>query len=227
MVTALLLLSGLATGAPDDATVRAALARVYGAERYQQDLPASPQPVTPVTRQATAGSAPQRPPRRPAPDAGAPRPLPAPLAPAVSQALWLGCLLVLVVVAAWLLLRRRSGALPASAAPAASPRAGASRPTPAEAQDAERLAAEGRFGEAIHALLLRALARLSGGRGLAPALTGREVLASAALGPRQREALEPLVLESERVHFARQPATAEDYARCQDHARRLSPGGPA
>src|SRR5205814_10027867 len=69
--------------------------------------------------------------------------------------------------------RDRSKKEPPPAAPAAPDPA---RPVPAVAfEDADRLAREGRYAEAIHALLLRTLASLAEhGAGLAQSWTSRE-----------------------------------------------------
>jgi hypothetical protein len=86
--------------------------------------------------------------------------------------------------------------------------------------DADRLAREGRFGEAIHALLLRALAEL-GRSASAPALTSREVLRTARLALDARQALGALVSAVELVHFGAKPAGAAEYAACAAEYRRF------
>ena len=79
---------------------------------------------------------------------------------------------------------------------------------------AEALAAEGRWAEAIHALLLKTLEALSAAARLAPSLTSREIVARVRVAPRAREALAGLVLAVEVSRFGGAAADATDYARC-------------
>jgi uncharacterized protein DUF4129 len=145
-------------------------------------------------------------------------------------------LLVPIVVGALLLLllllgvTRRGGAVglrhpeplvdaPRVAAAAALPAVG----------DPDLLAGEGRFAEAIHALLLRALRGLARSiGGLARGLTSREILPRAPAGA-PRAALEELVGTVERHEFAAQPLSAADYQRCRAAAAALpmTDGAPA
>jgi hypothetical protein len=84
--------------------------------------------------------------------------------------------------------------------------------------DAEALAAEGRFGEAIHLLLLRTfevLARRMGSR-LAPGMTAREALARLTLPSPARPALSDLVDAVESTTFAGRSASEGDYLRCAE-----------
>jgi len=84
--------------------------------------------------------------------------------------------------------------------------------------DAEALAAQGRFGEAIHLLLLRTfevLARRLGSR-LAPGMTAREALARLTLPPPARPALADLVDAVETTTFAGHAASEGDYLRCAE-----------
>lgn len=92
-------------------------------------------------------------------------------------------------------------------------------PAPAAfpAATAEALAAEGRFAEAIHALLLDTLAALSRAARLAPSLTSREILSAVPLPPAAREALGGLVAAVERSRFGGAEAGEGDYRAC--HAR--------
>lgn len=66
-----------------------------------------------------------------------------------------------------------------------------------EYADVERLVRDGRFGEALHALLLVALARVR----IDPSLTSREALACAKLPDGAREPLHALVVAVERSWF--------------------------
>jgi len=84
--------------------------------------------------------------------------------------------------------------------------------------DAEALAEQGRFGEAIHLLLLRTfevLARRMGSR-LAPGMTAREALARLALPAPARPALADLVDAVETTTFAGRAASERDYRRCAE-----------
>ena len=84
--------------------------------------------------------------------------------------------------------------------------------------DAEALAAQGRFGEAIHLLLLRTfevLARRMGSR-LAPGMTAREALARLSLPAPAHPALADLVDAVETTTFAGRFASERDYRRCAE-----------
>jgi hypothetical protein len=103
----------------------------------------------------------------------------------------------------------------------AAPQAPREQPLP----DPERLAQAGRFADAIHALLLRALRHLGRCRAAgvtATSLTSREILGSTALTGDARQALAPLVAAVERVYFGRSGgAGVDDYAACVGHCRRF------
>jgi hypothetical protein len=84
--------------------------------------------------------------------------------------------------------------------------------------DAEALAAQGRFGEAIHLLLLRTfevLTRRMGSR-LAPGMTAREALTRLALPAPAHPALADLVAAVETTTFAGRSASEGDYRRCAE-----------
>lgn len=92
--------------------------------------------------------------------------------------------------------------------------------------DLERLAAQGRFAEAVHAMLLRTFESIGAQRALPSALTSREVLARAGLSDGAHGALRELVLAVECTLFGGQEATAEDYRRCvASYERVLSADG--
>jgi hypothetical protein len=72
---------------------------------------------------------------------------------------------------------------------------------------AEEHAAAGRYSEAMHQVLLAAMATLH-----APdSLTIWESLRAASLGPPARQALRTLIVRVERAWFGKQPAGTEDY----------------
>lgn len=106
---------------------------------------------------------------------------------------------------------RTSRAKPLTARPA--------RPKPLG--DHEQLARDGRFCEAIHSLLLRALAETEPGRER-PALTSREIASSAKLGRDAREALDALVAAVEWAHFAGRPVGPGEYQASLSEYERLS-----
>lgn len=140
-------------------------------------------------------------------------------------------LLVPIVVGALLLLllllgvTRRGGlAEERAAVPIVAPPAAVDPGAPFEGGDPEALAAQGRFAEAIHALLLRALrglARALGG--FARGLTSREIVPRAPAGA-PRAALEELVAAVERHEFGAQPLSAADFERCASAAALLPAG---
>ncbi|HLJ64667.1 MAG TPA: hypothetical protein VKT70_11215 [Stellaceae bacterium] len=84
---------------------------------------------------------------------------------------------------------------------------------PAGIAEADELATRGRFGDAIHILLLYILAKLR--QQLPTSLTSREILARAELSNPARDALGVIVTEVELCHFGQREAGPEDYARCR------------
>ena len=96
--------------------------------------------------------------------------------------------------------------------------------------EAEALARQGRYGEAIHALLLYGIAELDRQREieLAPSLTSREILGRLALAEEARQALARLVAFAELDHFGGRTSSEEDYRSCLEDCRRLvAPGSGA
>ncbi len=165
-----------------------ALAReVLGDEGYQKDLP-SPAPPT------------------------LPRTLDLPELGLLRFVLYAAVLVAVALAAVWLarfFLTRgaRDVALPPEATPA---------PLQVELEGPERLAAAGRWAEAIHALLLETLAALSRAARLAPSYTSREILERVRLPLPAREALEALVLAVELSRFGGEPAGEAEYRSCLD-----------
>lgn len=110
--------------------------------------------------------------------------------------------------------RRPDAARPGAVEEAVAPEAALERPL----DDADRLAGEGRFAEAIHVLLLRTfeeLARAASVR-IAPAWTSREVLGRIGLPPAAREALVELVRVVELTWFGDDVPAEADWRRCRD-----------
>lgn len=95
------------------------------------------------------------------------------------------------------------------------------RPEPEKArallEEADRLAAAGRFGEAIHILLFRSIDDLAGRRpGLVrPALTSRDIAGLEQVPPAARGAFARIAERVERSFFGGRAVDAEDFA----HAR--------
>jgi hypothetical protein len=89
--------------------------------------------------------------------------------------------------------------------------------------DVEELARQGRYGEAIHLLLLHLFAALQRRPTTAPAPshTGREVLARTKLASDAKAALGVLVTAAESIHFGGRVAAREDYENCLGHYRRF------
>lgn len=108
-----------------------------------------------------------------------------------------------------------------AAAPAAR---GAASAVPAIAfDDADRLAQEGRYAEAIHVLLLRTLASLAErGTGLADSWTSREVVRDAPLAAEARGMLSGIVDAVEVSRFGFVVPDAAAYAECRARFERLA-----
>jgi hypothetical protein len=90
--------------------------------------------------------------------------------------------------------------------------------------EADALAAEGRFSEAIHLLLLVAMERLRRELGprVAPAMTGREVLRLSAIPGEAAAPLTRMVSLSEINHFGGRSAKEPDYRNCRDDFLRFN-----
>jgi hypothetical protein len=95
------------------------------------------------------------------------------------------------------------------------------RPEPEQAkallEDADRLAAEGRFDEAAHLLLFRSIDDLSGRRpgAVRPALTTRDIAAIDAMPSTAREAFSRIAGIVERSFFGGRPVGREDFDACR------------
>jgi uncharacterized protein DUF4129 len=123
--------------------------------------------------------------------------------------LWTALAVIVVLAVSWLARRLGGGARdaevpePAGAAPPAIP-----------IESAEALARDGRWADAIHALLLETLQALSRAARLAPSLTSREIVERVSLPARARDALLGLVLAVEISRFGGAPAGEGDYRAC-------------
>jgi len=91
--------------------------------------------------------------------------------------------------------------------------------------EVDRLAGAGRYGEAVHALLLLAVARLSAacGRPVADALTGRELARRLPRSPEERGLFELLVKAVEVSFFGNCPVDREAFTDCREAFRKLAP----
>jgi uncharacterized protein DUF4129 len=124
----------------------------------------------------------------------------------------LGVLVVLAVV--WLARRLAPAGRDVEVGDAA-PAAPAAIPI----ESAEALAAEGRWAEAIHALLLETLEALSRAARLAPSLTSREIVERVPLPAPARDALGGLVAAVEISRFGGAEAGEPDYRACLSRFR--------
>lgn len=140
------------------------------------------------------------------------------LAPVFQVAFWLGvaALVLLLLYAVAMSVRdvvlNRPDADDATGHPAEYvPSAGAVRVL---LEDADQLAAEGRFAEAIHLILFRSIQDIERARpdAVRLSLTSREIARSPALGGRTRDVFAAIARLVERSHFAGRPVGSEDYA---------------
>ncbi len=95
--------------------------------------------------------------------------------------------------------------------------------------EADALAAEGRFSEAIHLLLLVAMERLRRELGprVAPAMTGREILRLSPIPETASAPLTRMVALSEIKHFGGRSASEPDYRICREDFLRFNGMAPA
>jgi hypothetical protein len=113
--------------------------------------------------------------------------------------------------------RSRWGTAPDAADPLA-PRGGEAVPAAAD-----QLAQQGRFAEAIHALLLQGLSDVRKRLDLrfADSLTSREIVRRGGLPGGAQRALRDIVERVERAYFGTHPTGAEDYRACREHYEAL------
>lgn len=152
------------------------------------------------------------------------------LPPFFSLLLWAVAICGGLVLLYWLLDSLSGFAWPsARRGSEAEPQAAEARPQRV-LDEAERLAAEGRFEDALHALLLHGLGILRHrlGRRVAAALTSREILELSDLPEAGRAALRDLVARVELTYFGERPADAQDYRSCRElfesFAQAMGPG---
>jgi hypothetical protein len=126
--------------------------------------------------------------------------------------LWAGLAVLVVLAVVWVARRLGRPARDVTAP----------EPAPAEAaadiviESAAALAAEGRYAEAIHALLLETLQALSRAARLAPSLTSREIVERVPLAQAARDALAGLVEAVELSWFGGVTPGEAEYGWCLD-----------
>ena len=179
------------------ADVAATLERIYAEQDVQTEMPETP-PGEP--RQPASISAGQ------------------PLAGTMGMTLFVACvvalLLALAVTTDWAPLRRRLSGLPKRSAEATGATA---EQLPDWFVQADDLAAEGRYAEAVHALLLGVLSMPRSSEQRWPAAaTGREIA-----GHLRSDDLRQLVAAAELAHFRGQPASMDDFRHCRRRAVRI------
>lgn len=149
------------------------------------------------------------------------------LPPGLAEVLgWTAIAIVAIVALVWLyrlLADRRASAVIDETETETVPALKRVAPSDLLAQ-ADRLAAEGRYGEAVHVLLVGTFGGFAeaGARFVAPPLTSREVLADAPLRDTVKAALGELVTVVERAHFAGREIGRRDFERCRDSYRSIA-----
>jgi hypothetical protein len=140
-----------------------------------------------------------------------------PLEVVLRALLWTALAVGAVLAIAWIV-RRLRGLVPDAEvpAPAAAPAADVGR---RQLGAAEALAAQGRYGEAIHVLLLDTLDALSCAARLAPSLTSREIVGRVPLPPPARDALSGLVVATEVSWFGGADPGEAEYRLCLERFR--------
>jgi hypothetical protein len=142
-------------------------------------------------------------------------------APAFKWLFWIGLALALGMILLYVgreLLASRFPSLRRKPKPASEPEW---RPTAARArtllEDADRLAAGGRYAEAAHLILFRSIedidARWPGQ--VRPALTSRDISGLAVLPPTARDTFAGIARVVEHAFFGGRPVDARDFATCR------------
>jgi hypothetical protein len=203
-----LLWVGLMVVSPSPGEVRRAAREATGKSDIQTRLPGAPSPPVPDTPDSPR--APRHAPEPPPPSIRTPV---GGILNGAAYVLLIGIGIGLILLAArwlWIELGDRRRAAPLATAPPPSV------PAPIPPGVADALAAEGRWGEAMHALLVSVLERE-----ISPtpprSFTSREVISrvpAPARGP-----FGELVRRVEIVHFGGAPAGEADWRRCRELAR--------
>jgi hypothetical protein len=132
---------------------------------------------------------------------------------------------VVLLIVAWVfqvIVRRPAVAASGSAAAPEAPAAAPERELIYD--DAARLAAEGRYAEAVHALLIAAIRHFAerSRTAVQPSRTSRELVTLLPLGPDARSAFADLVRTVELSLFGGAPVGAEDYEKNLERFRALT-----
>lgn len=147
------------------------------------------------------------------------------IGPALKWGLWgllaLGALLALYVLARQLVgppdARRKPGS-PLSLQGLGGSAREAARRAEVRLAEAEGLAADGRYAEAVHLLLLRGVADVEQGRPgrIRPSFTSRDIAALPELPPEPRAAFRLIAEVVERALFGGRPVDADGWAACRN-----------
>ena len=189
--------------------------RVLGSDGYQRTLP-GPGDTTKrgQSTQRRSGSWGRR--RRRAAEMGRAG---AGLAVLLELVFWAVLAIVVVGVVFWLVreLQLRRAAPPTAldvSAVAKPPGTGEDAVDETVLRDAEALAASGLFGEAVHALLLRAIEVLKTVRTVPDSLTSRELVRLVGLVGGRQTAFFEILTTAERAHFGGRIMGADDFSAC-------------
>jgi ferric-dicitrate binding protein FerR (iron transport regulator) len=193
---------------PASADQDEAIRSVKNDDSIQQSLPSAP-----AQRAVTSTPRPRERVRRQRSEAGS---------SIASLLLWI--VLGIVVVALVIVIGREVITKPAEARPPDT-----AEEAPPEAlkvaagtlDDAERLAAAGRFGEAIHTLLLQTFETIGRHAALPASLTSREILRRVRAEETAIAALRQLVASVEVCIFGGDQPSAADYATCRESFERV------
>jgi hypothetical protein len=209
-----------AAAQPSAAEIREKARSVLADPRYQRERPPSrqpadlsPSPQVPASRLRGGDTAP----RVAVPVLG--------VGALLAKAVFIVLLVVAVLlILGWLLQAvMRRGRVAAEAGEAEAPDAAAPEREPAF-EDAARLAGEGRYAEAIHALLLAAIRHFAerSRAAVQPSRTSRELVRLLPLGAETREAFTDLVRSVEMSLFGGAPVGREEYERSLARFRALT-----
>lgn len=129
----------------------------------------------------------------------------------------LGGALLLFFIARELLYTRLPGRKPRPQGEAAEDWRPAERAALSLLEDADRLAAEGRYEEAVHLLLFRSIEDMAARRPQAvrPALTSRDLARAEGLPSEARSAFSTIAAAVERSFFGGRPVDAAGFAACR------------
>ena len=219
------------------ADAKATVDDVLDDSTYQTEFPGDPPPPAPsAPRSTTKPAVPSTPESQPETSDLPPPPPPEPAQPIdpryILLALAIGCFIIL---GGYLLFRKPAGQtisarapVPIAATLTRTERAEPVADAPAGPIDeAERLAAAGRYGEAIHVILLRFLSELRHAAHvtITDSSTSREILRNGAVPPSLRGGLATVVGAVELCHFGGRDADEKLFRHCAE-AYHMTKGGP-